>query len=61
MKIPQNLLWIKEKIKECEKQIEKNTINITTANEYMKLLEIRTELYNYLYFKLHQEETFLIK
>jgi hypothetical protein len=43
-----------------EEAIEKTIINITTANEYEKLLEIHSELWKLLYFKIHQEESYLL-
>ena len=55
------LNWIKEKIKETERELQKSKINIATADCYARLIEIHKALYDLLYFKVNQEETFLIK
>jgi len=52
--------WIKQKIQETEKQLEESKINLATANEYLRLLEIHSELWKLLYFKTHQEESYLL-
>ncbi len=52
--------WIRKKIKECENELEKNKITLATADSYTKLLELHTELWKLLYFKVHQEESFLL-
>lgn len=61
MQIPKELAWIKDKIKECEKAMERTEINIATASEYKSILKTHTELHNLLYFKIHQEENYLLK
>jgi len=52
---------IREKIKETEEQLKVNRINLITANDYAKLLEIHNNLWNLLYFKVNSEEHFLDK
>lgn len=61
MPTKEKLSWIKKKIQETEQELEKNKITLATANEYEKLLEIYHELWELLYFKLHQEESYLLK
>lgn len=52
---------IKKKIEEIEKQIELCQINMVNAEYFDKLLEIHKKLWDFLYFKLNLEKTYLIK
>lgn len=56
-----NQQQIKEKIKEIEKEIEMTEVNPTNYDYYDNLLDIHKKLWDFLYFKKNQEETFLIK
>ncbi len=55
------LNWIRQKIQECEEELKKSKISMATSDGYIHLFEIHTELWKLLYFKLNQEETFLLK
>lgn len=53
--------WIRKKIKEAEDEIEKNKITLATADSYLRLIDIHKSLWEILYFKLNQEESYLLK
>lgn len=57
----QDFNWIKQKIKECEAEMEKNKITLATADSYLHLIDIHKSLFELLYFKLNQEEGYLLK
>lgn len=61
MKIPENLTWLWKKIQETEQALKKTEIGIATSDSYLRLLEVHTELWKLLYFKLYQEEGYLLK
>ncbi len=51
---------IEEKINEVEKQLGEK-LTILNYDYYDKLLEIHKKLWDLLYFKINQQETFLLK
>lgn len=51
---------IKEKIREVEEKL-KEKVTLLNYDYYDKLLDILRKLWDLLYFKTNQEETFLLK
>lgn len=54
-----NLNKIKQKIKDVEEQLENTKIDMVTSEYYRNLLKIHSDLYDFLYFKIHNEKTYL--
>lgn len=52
---------IKNRIMEVEQQLKTLKISMINYDYYDKLLDIHKKLWDYLYFKLNQEKTFLLK
>ena len=50
---------IRKKIKEVEHQLEITEVNMVSVEYYKELLQTHQELWNLLYFKLHEEKTYL--
>ncbi len=52
---------IREKIEEVELQLKVVKISMVNYDYYDKLLDIHKKLWDLLYFKLNQEENFLVR
>ena len=52
---------VRQKIKEVEKEIEKNKVTMATAESFLRLIDVHKSLWEFLYFKLNQEENYLKK
>jgi len=52
---------IRKKIEEVEEELKKIKITLVTAEAYRALIGIHKDLWELLYFKLNQEESYLLK
>jgi len=52
---------IRKKIEEVEEELKKIKITLVTTEAYRELIGIHKELWELLYFKLNQEENYLLK